>query len=403
MAPTLVLAAGAVGLILLALHQRRQIADLRARVAASSRVDPLTGLLNRRAFEEGLHFEIDRSRRTARPLAVIVAEVDGMARLNAERGHGAGDVALKQVAEHMSKWKRRIDSAGRIGGEKFAVLLPETDEHGAFLVAERLRRATRRTFGVEALPLSISFGVASYPEHGAEFGVLMGAAGRAVQAAVELGRDRSVVYSPDVARVLDELPDPTSLEPRLSSIIGLAEELDVRDTGHPGHCHTVARYSELIARELGFDAERVERVRIAGIVHDIGKTGVSDRLMSKPVPLEADEWHSIRTHPEIGARLLAHPEFEDLRDWVLAHHERPDGKGYPYGLSGEQIPVEARILAVADAYEAMTSERPFRSALGEEVALGELQAGAGTQFDPTVVAALVAALSTQPQPLPQAS
>ncbi len=112
-----------------------------------------------------------------------------------------------------------------------------------------------------------------------------------------------------------------------------------------------------------------------GLVHDIGKTGVSDRLISKAGPLEADEWHSIRTHPEIGARLLAHPEFEDLREWVLAHHERPDGKGYPYGLAGADIPLEARILAIADAYEAMTSERSFRSALGEEVAISELQSG----------------------------
>src|SRR5215204_6535643 len=202
MAPLLVLAAGALGLLVMVLYQRRQIAELAERVAAASRFDPVTGLLNRRAFEEMLQFEIDRSRRTGRSLALIVGEVDGMPRLNAARGHGAGDVALKQ-----------------------------TGEHGAFLVAERLRRATRRTFAQGSLPLTISFGVASYPDHGEEFGVLMGAAARAVDAAVELGRDRSVAYCRDVARMLDELPDPSSTEPRLSSIIGLAEELDVRDTG----------------------------------------------------------------------------------------------------------------------------------------------------------------------------
>jgi putative nucleotidyltransferase with HDIG domain len=223
----------------------------------------------------------------------------------------------------------------------------------------------------------------------------MGAAGRAVDAAIELGRDRSVVYCSDVARMLESLPDPEALEPRLSSIIELAEELDVRDTGHTGHSQAVARYAQLMARELGLEPDRVERVRIAGLVHDIGKTGVSDRLISKKGPLEADEWHSIRTHPEIGARLLAHPEFDDLREWVLAHHERPDGKGYPFGLLGEDIPIEARILAVADAYEAMTSQRAFRSAMGEEVAVRELQAGAGSQFDAAVVAAFLAALARQ--------
>jgi diguanylate cyclase (GGDEF)-like protein/putative nucleotidyltransferase with HDIG domain len=404
MALTLVLAAGALGLLVLVLRQRGQISALAARVAEASRIDPLTGLLNRRAFEEMLNFEIDRSRRTGRPLALIVGEVDGMGRLNSERGHGAGDAALKQVGRHMSKWKRRIDSAGRIGGEKFGVLLPETDEHGAFLVAERLRRASRRSFGLDSLPLSISFGVASYPNHGEEFGVLMDAVGRAVDAAAELGSDRSVVYCADVARMLDELAGPGSVEPRLSSIIGLAEELDIRDTGHAGHCHAVAGHAELIARELGFEPERVERVRLAALVHDIGKTGVSDRLMSKQGPLEIDEWHSIRTHPEIGARLLAHPEFEDLREWVLAHHERPDGKGYPFGLFGDRIPIEARILAVAEAYEAMTSERAFRSALGEEVAAGELQAGAGTQFDAIVVDVFLSALARLDVPaLPQAS
>jgi diguanylate cyclase (GGDEF)-like protein/putative nucleotidyltransferase with HDIG domain len=404
MGPTVVFAAATLGLLALVLHQRRQLSAFAVRLAEASRVDALTGLLNRRAFEEMLNFELDRSRRTGRPVSLIIGEIDGMGRLNAERGHGAGDKALKQVADHLNKWKRRIDSAGRIGGEKFGVLLPETDEHGAFLVAERLRRASRQTFGHQSLPLTISFGVASFPEHGDQFGVLMGAATRAVDAAVELGRDRSVVYCADVARMLDELLQPDSGEPRLESIVGLAEELDVRDTGSPGHCHTVGRYAELMATELGLDADHVERVRLAGVLHDIGKTGVSDRLLTKTGALAADEWHSIRTHPEIGARLLAHPELEDLRAWVLAHHERPDGKGYPYGLVGDDIPMESRILAVADAYEAMTSERSFRSALGEEAALSELQAGAGTQFDATVVEMFLAILAgNKPLSLSRAS
>jgi diguanylate cyclase (GGDEF)-like protein/putative nucleotidyltransferase with HDIG domain len=399
-----VLAAGALVLLVVVFHQRRQIAALAARLSEASRVDPLTGLLNRRAFEELLNFELDRSRRTGRPVSVIVGELEGMGRINSERGHAAGDTALQQVADDMSKWKRRIDSAGRLGGEKFGILLPETDEHGAFLVAERLRRAARRGFAHEALPLTMSLGVASYPRHGEQFGVLMGAATRAVDAAVELGRDRSVIYCDDIDRMLAEVPGQGSREPRISSIIGLAEELDIRDTGTSGHCHTVGRHAALMAAELGFAAEHVERVRLAGLVHDIGKTGVSDRLMSKAGPLDADEWRSIRTHPEIGARLLAHPEFEDLRAWVLAHHERADGKGYPFGLTGEEIPIEARILAIADAYEAMTSERAYRSALGEEMAVAELRSGAGTQFDARLVAIFLDALARREvAALPQAS
>lgn len=400
----LVLVAGALVPLAVVFHQRRQIAELVERLSDASRTDQLTGLLNRRAFEELLGFELDRSRRTGRPVSVIVGEIDGLGWLNAERGHAAGDVALQQVGRDMSKWKRRIDSAGRIGGEKFGVLLPETDEQGAFLVAERLRRATRRSFTQDAVPLTISFGVASYPEHGEQFGVLMGAATRAVAAAVDLGRDRSVIYCADVARMLADLPRPGTGEPRISSVIGLAEELDVRDTGTTGHCHTVGHYAELMGTELGFAPEHVERIRLAGIVHDIGKTGVSDRLMSKSGPLDPDEWRSIRTHPEIGARLLAHPEFEDLRAWVAAHHERPDGKGYPLGLAGAEIPIEARILAIADAYEAMTSEGSFRSMLGEDVAVAELRAGAGTQFDADLVSLFLDALAREQAPaLPQAS
>lgn len=402
MGPTLVLAAVAIGLAVLVVHQRRQLSALAVRLAETTRVDQLTGLLNRRAFEELLSFEVERSRRTGRPLAIVVGEVDGLGRVNAERGHAAGDAALKQVGQHMTKWKRRIDSAGRIGGEKFGLLLPETDEHGAVLVAERLRRASRRCFGQDALPLTITFGVASYPDHGEQFGVLMGAATRALDAATELGRDRSVVYCADVSRMLEELPDPLSLEPHLSSLIGLAEELDVRDTGTAGHCHAVGRYAALMAAELGFESEHVERVRLAGLLHDIGKTGVSDRLISKPGPLQPDDWHSISTHPEIAARLLAHPDFEDLHEWVLAHHERPDGKGYPFGLTARDIPLEARILAIADAYEAMTSERTFRSRLVEGVAIDELKAGAGTQFDETLVDLFLAALMGT-HALPQAS
>jgi diguanylate cyclase (GGDEF)-like protein/putative nucleotidyltransferase with HDIG domain len=404
--PTLFVFAVALALLAVVVHQRGEIATLQLRLSEASRFDALTGLLNRRAFEEMLNFELDRSRRTGRPVSLIIGEVDGLGRLNTERGHAAGDTALQQIASDMAKWKRRIDSAGRLGGEKFGVILPETDEDGAFLVAERLRRASRRTFAADALPLTISFGVAAYPDHGGQFGVLMGAATRAVHVAAELGRDRSVIYCPDLERMLSQAPDPTKAGPRVADLIGLAEELDVRDTGVTGHSHAVGDYAELMARELGFPTEHVERVRLAGVLHDIGKTGVSDRLMSKRGPLDPDEWRSIRTHPESGARLLAHPELADLRAWVLAHHERPDGNGYPNGLGGDEIPIEARILAIADAYEAMISERPYRSTRADGAAADELRAGAGTQFDTQLVKVFLAALARQQQrapALPQAS
>jgi diguanylate cyclase (GGDEF)-like protein len=387
---TLGLALALFGVIL---HQRRQVARLNARLSEATRSDPLTGLLTRGAFDELLDKELKRSGRTGRPLSVIVADLDWLGLVNARHGHRTGDGVLQLVARDIQKWKRRIDSAARIGGEEFALLLPETDEDGAFMVAERLRRAAHRTFADEPLPVTISFGVASHPQHGDEREPLLESAVRAMGAAKEMGKDRTVIYNPEIARTPDSGLGLDAADLPLATVIGLAEALDLRDTGRTGHSQAVGRLCELIATELGLPPERVERVRLAGVLHDVGKIGVPDCLVTTPGPLDADQWQGTRTHPEVAARLLANPEFDDLRPWILAHHERPDGKGYPAGTAGESIPIEARILAVADAYEAMTADRAYRAPLGDQSARAELEAGAGSQFDAQVVAALLSALS----------
>ena len=383
-----------IALALLALHQRRRMAGLRARISDATRTDSLTGLLNRRALEEMLDIELERARRAGRPLSVIVGDLDSFSAVNERQGHAAGDLALQLVAGDCLKWKRRIDQAARIGGEEFALMLPETDERGAFIVAERLRRATHRTFADAAVRVTMSFGVATSPLHGADAVGLLRAADRAVAAAKELGSDRTVIYSDEVARTLAEPGAHGDGQLQLATVIALAEALDIRDTGTGQHSHTVGRYAEMMARELDLGEDHVERVRLAGVLHDIGKIGISDSVLSKPGPLDADEWQEMFTHPEIAARLLTRPEFDDLRGWILAHHERPDGAGYPYGLSGDEIPLEARILAVADAYEAMTADRVYRPALGAETARAELSAGSGSQFDAKVVSAFVRALDS---------
>jgi diguanylate cyclase (GGDEF)-like protein/putative nucleotidyltransferase with HDIG domain len=376
----------------LAVHQHRRMGALRARISNAAQTDPLTGLLNRRALEEMLDIELERATRAGRPLSVIVGDLDSFAAVNERYGHAAGDSALQLVARDCLKWKRRIDQVARIGGEEFALLLPETDERGAFIVAERLRRAAHRTFAEATVQVTISFGVASSPAHGTDAVGLLRAADRAVAAAKDLGSDRTVIYSDEVARTLAEAGGKADGQLQLATVIALAEALDIRDTGTGQHSHTVGRYAEMMARELGFEEEHVERVQLAGVLHDIGKIGISDSVLSKPGPLDADEWQEMYTHPEIGARLLSRPEFDDLRAWILAHHERPDGLGYPYGLTADDIPVEGRILAVADAYEAMTADRVYRPALGAEGARAELEAGAGSQFDAEVVRAFLRAL-----------
>jgi putative nucleotidyltransferase with HDIG domain len=180
---------------------------------------------------------------------------------------------------------------------------------------------------------------------------------------------------------------------QLAAAMLLAETLDLRDVGTARHSHTVGQLAEQTARHLGWEAERVERLRAAGVLHDIGKLGIPDAILQKPSALDDQEWVEMRRHPEIGARILEHANLRDIANWVRAHHERVDGRGYPAGLAGTAIPAEARVLAVADAYEAMTADRPYGRALGADEAEAELRRAAGTQFDEAVVEALLEAVA----------
>lgn len=204
-------------------------------------------------------------------------------------------------------------------------------------------------------------------------------------AAKNLGRDRTVVFSEGL---LESLRTHAPAE-QLQAVLVLAEALDLRDSGTASHSQTVGRLCADVARALGLPDERVERVRLAGILHDVGKLGLSDEILRKPGRLTEAEFAEMRKHAELGARMVAAAGMEDISSWVLAHHERPDGRGYPYGLQGHEVPLEARILAVADAYEAMTSDRPYRRAPGHEHAVRELEQHMGTQFDREVTEAVL--------------
>jgi len=374
------------------------VATIRDRLAAliesltnAARQDPLTELLNRRGFEEVFDIELERARRTETPLSLIVADLDCFKQLNDNFGHGAGDDALKRVSRAIRTAKRGFDSGARVGGEEFALLAPNSDEHGAYMLAERLRGDIERSFAGEGPgPLTASFGVVTFPLHGQSAEALLRAADQALYAAKKLGRNRSVISSAEVPGILARSPrgqEESHVE--LAALLSLAEALDVRETGSATHCHRVARFAELMGRELGLAPDSVERVRLAGILHDVGRIGMPDELLVKRGPLSADDWRAVRAHPAIGARMVEATDFDDIRQWVLAHHERPDGLGYPAGRAGEELPLEARILAVADAYEAMTAARPYRPALAPDAAAEELRRAAGGQFDEQVVEALL--------------
>jgi diguanylate cyclase (GGDEF)-like protein/putative nucleotidyltransferase with HDIG domain len=367
---------------------RDRMTAMLAGLADAAHRDSLTELLNRRGFEEVFDMELERARRAETPLSLIVGDLDRFKRVNDEHGHTGGDAALKRVARAIDASKRGFDTAARIGGEEFAVLAANSDEHGAYMLAERIRAEIEQ----DGSGLTVSFGIATFPLHGGSTEALLLAADQALYAAKHLGRNRTVISSAEVAGILARPRGREEAHVELAALLSLAEALDVRDSGTVSHCHRVGRLAELTARELGLSPETVEHVRLAGILHDIGRVGIPDALVRRAGPLSEEEYMLVRGHPEIGARMVETTDFDDIRTWILLHHTRPDGSGYPAGQTWERVPLEARILAVADAYEAMTSDRPYRDALALDDAAVQLRDAAGHQFDPRVVDALLRAV-----------
>lgn len=397
---------GVIGVLADILRSRSEV--LISRLSEVARTDSLTGLLNRRGFEERLEEELQRASRNGGSVSLVVGDLDHFKLVNDRFGHHVGDDALRRFSELVAESKRVIDGAGRIGGEEFALVLPDTDSAGAHVLSERLRRRVRDALLDYGLPLSVSLGIATYPRHGQSGDELLRRADQAMYLAKRLGRDRSVIYSSELSQTMEI--EPIELAGKLEhvpAVLILAETLDLRDTGTALHSQTVGRYAEMIAQALGLEEERVERIRLAGLLHDIGKIGLPDPILRKPGRLDPSEWEEIRKHPELGARILAGANLDDISIWVLAHHERPDGTGYPMGLSDDEIPLEAKILSVADAFEAMTAERVYSPPMPVPVAIRELQLHAGSQFDAEIVETFVAQLAAdraeEPLAVPGAS
>jgi diguanylate cyclase (GGDEF)-like protein len=372
---------------------------LAARLAQTTRTDELTGLLNLNAFRDELEIEVERARRTEQPHSLMVANLDRLGDVNDHFGRDAGDECLRGCGAVLAQSKRKIDVAGRIAGEEVAVILPSTDQYGAFVAAERLRGKVRKAFEKSAFAPTVSIGIASFPPHGEGSQRLLDAARQAVRAAKTLGRNRSLIYSAEIGAARNGDGDGgLDQGGRLAALLALAETVDVRDNGSSRHSQAVARYAAMIAREFGFAPERVERVRLAGVLHDVGMVDVPGSILDKPGPLSDEEWETVKRHPSVGALMLEGHGLDDAGAWVLAHHERPDGLGYPLGVRGAAIPLEARILSVADAYEAMTTSRPYRPPLSRQLARTELVRLSGTRFDARVVDAFMRSLDRQCTP-----
>jgi diguanylate cyclase (GGDEF)-like protein len=386
---TLVVAVAFVSLL------KERLDRLVERFADAAREDPVTGMRNRRGFDETFELEVERAQRTGHSLSLVLGDLDHFKQVNDRLGHPRGDEVLRRAGEILTSTNRRIDLAARVGGEEFAVLLPDSDERGAHIAAERMRRAIREGFADDSMPLTISFGIASFPAHGDNTDDLMESADQALYTAKEIGRDCSVIFSPQAADNVSGHARRRHArgEARLASLLTLAESLDAHE-----HAATVGRYAREIGHQLGYPQEELENLMLAGILHDVGKVGIPSSIVLKPRPLDHAEWDEMRKHPEIGASMLEGVNLPQIAEWVLYHHERPDGRGYPRGLEGDEAPLEARILAVADAYEAMTHDRVYRPALGPGAAWRELEQGAGSQFDEEVVEAFHRVLKAEGGP-----
>ena len=379
----------------------REIRIAHDELAAVATTDPLTALPNHRALVSIIDRELARSTRYDRGCGLLFFDVDHFKELNDGRGHAAGDCALRELGALVSKVLRSMDTLGRWGGEEFVVVLPEVDADGAIVIAERVRQTiAAHLFEVTGgVHLTVSVGVAAYPRDGCTRSELLDAADRAMYAAKWLGRNQTFSAADPVVTSIDgsdggvSEPDERAM---MEAVDALAMLVDARDESTAEHSLHVARMAQRVALGLGCTPERSREIYLAAKLHDIGKVAVADAILHKTGALTAEEWRSMRRHPTIGADVVARIDrLASLAPIIRGHQERYDGSGYPDGLAGEQIPLEARIIGVADAFDAMTSDRPYRNRMAVEDARAELRRCAGTQFDPDVVATMDSVLERE--------
>ena len=380
------LSAALVGpLAAIALYQRSVFRELAAMRLALT--DPLTGLGNHRHFHERLDHDLDEAEEKGLPVSLCILDIDNFKELNDTLGHPKGDLVLSQVAGRL----RQDGEAFRIGGDEFALLLPGRDEREALSIADGVIRRVSLLEAVPGLAVRLSAGVVTYPQLGLDRSEIVAVADQAMYLAKEHGKGRVRAYHPDLAELppFTGLGDAPDREARLRAAASLAHAVDARDAYTGRHSYVVAQLSARVADLLGLGAEDVELVRLAGSLHDLGKLAIPEEILRKPGALSESEQLVLRRHPQIGFRMLRSLGVEPVSTWVLHHHERWDGRGYPHGLGGEEIPLGSRILFVADAYDAMTSDRIYQEHIAHDEAIAELERCAGTQFDPQVVAVFV--------------
>lgn len=369
--------------------------------------DSHTGLYNHRYLGEVIDAEFQRARRYASNLTVVMLDIDYFKSINDVYGHQFGDLILKQFALQLKKMVRRYDIVIRYGGEEFLIISPGIDRNQALLLSQRILEGLNlHTFGNKKhyVKLKVSMGVVSYPEDSATCGMdLVNSADQILNKAKESGGNKVFILS-DIKKYNDVVSNGKERNPNIKvlkskidklnkranqslteAILAFAKTIELKDHYTGEHVEITGHYATLIANKLGLSREEVELIRQASILHDLGKIGISERILLKKSKLTKQEFEEIKKHPQIGADILRPIHFlHGLIPIIFYHHERWDGKGYPSGAKGDEIPIGARIIALADVYQALTSDRPYRKAYSKKKAAHIIKSGSGSQFDPKI-------------------
>jgi len=361
--------------------------QLYTRAEQRARIDELTGLYNRRHFDQILKHEIDRHSRYGSMLSLAFIDLDNLKKYNDALGHQAGDKLLAQIGHLLQSSVRNIDIAFRYGGDEFAVIMPNTSDEDSHSVAERIRNAIANEYVSKDISVTASFGLASWPSDGLTVDHIVNAADKALYHAKRTGGNRICLVSqmlPLSTEIEEAMPDAE--KETLNIIYALASTIEARDIYTYGHSQKVRTHAVALAEALCLPPEKVAIISHAALLHDIGKIGIYDEILNKASKLDESEFELIKTHPDLSRTIVGHvSSLTPCLPAIHQHHESWDGTGYPTGLKSESICIEARILAIADAFDAMTSKRPYRAPLSYKEAVQELKRCSGTQFDPKLV------------------
>ncbi|HET9757542.1 MAG TPA: diguanylate cyclase, partial [Candidatus Limnocylindrales bacterium] len=363
-------------------------------------VDRLTGVANRQSLLAALFAEAERASRYGRPLSVAFVDIDHFKAVNDTYGHAVGDIVLRGVAQAIAANLRTSDMIGRYGGEEFMLILTETNiEEGAALTEKLRTLVQRQRFAIEGagdIAVTISIGIAGGSGSQLRMDTLVRDADAAMYSAKSLGRNQTYVFAePDDDARVPRAPISAAGRARAmeigqrardASMAALTSVLDPLPHYRGQPSALIASIVVQLARQLQLSDAEIDRLRVAALLHDVGKIAVPEEILEKPSALTSAEWRTVVQHPRIGQVILEQAAaLKDAVPIILHHHERYAGHGYPFGLRANEIPLGARIVAIADAYDAMTNDRPYKRAISHDQAITELRRHSGTQFDPELV------------------